>query len=51
MLPNLVADALVLTLASRDRKIPGRVHPVTLWRMITARNGWHAIAPRLFGCA
>jgi hypothetical protein len=61
MLPNLVADAVLGALALHDRRVLGRVHPVTLWAVLVliplhavepfvARSSWwNALAPALFG--
>lgn len=61
MLPNLVADALLIALALHDRRAIGRIHPVTIGAMailipfhavepLIARSAaWNAIAPGLFG--
>lgn len=61
MAPNLIADALLFALAWHDRRVLGKVHPVTIWAMIVlipfhtiepivARgSAWNAMAPGLFG--
>ena len=61
MAPNLIADALLAALALHDRRVLGRIHPVTLWAAIIlipfhaiepliARSGWwNGVAPALFG--
>ncbi|PKB25073.1 hypothetical protein B0I00_0254 [Novosphingobium kunmingense] len=59
--PNLVADALLFALAWHDRKVLGRVHPVTLWSIlllipfhtvepfIAGSAWWNGIAPAIYG--
>ena len=61
MSANLAADAVLLTLAWHDRRVLGRIHPVTLWAALflipfhaieplIARSAfWNMIAPHLFG--
>ena len=59
--PNVSADLLLLALAWHDRKVLGRIHPVTLWSalvlipfhaaepLIARSAAWNALAPGLFG--
>ncbi len=61
MSPNLAADALLLVLAWHDRRVLGRLHPVTQWSILLlipfhavepliARSlAWNTVAPALFG--
>jgi hypothetical protein len=61
MAPNLIADALLLVLALHDRRMLGRIHPVTLWAalvlipfhaiepLLARSEVWNTIAPTLFG--
>lgn len=61
MAPSLVADALLIALAIHDRRVSGKVHPVTLWAALVlipfhavepliARSAiWNDAAPALFG--
>ena len=62
-LPNLAADLFLVALAIHDRRVLGRVHPVTIgaaavlvpWNLIeplVARSAWwSAFAPHLYGFA
>ena len=59
--PNVSADLLLVALAWHDRRVLGRIHPVTLWAALVliplhavepliARSAWwNGIAPSLFG--
>jgi hypothetical protein len=59
--PNLAADLFLLALAVHDRRVLGRIHPVTLGAaallipfnlvepLIARSAAWSALAPRLFG--
>lgn len=59
--PNVSADLLLLALAWHDRRVLGRIHPVTLWAALVlipfhtleplvARSAWwNGVAPALFG--
>lgn len=61
MAPSLVADAVLFALAWHDRKILGRVHPVTLGAililfpfhavepLIAGSAWWNGIAPAIYG--
>lgn len=61
MSANLAADALLFALAWHDRRVLGRIHPVTLWAVLVlipfhaiepliARSAfWNNLAPHLFG--
>ena len=61
MLPNLVADAVLIALALHDRRQLGRVHPVTIGAalvlvpfhatepLIARSQFWNSLAPGLFG--
>lgn len=63
MAANVGADMLFIALAMYDRKVLGRLHPVTLWSIVVlvpfhvvepyiARSAWwNSIAPTLFGFA
>ena len=61
MSANLAADALLLALAWHDRRVLGRIHPLTLWAalalipfhaiepLIARSELWNDLAPHLFG--